>query len=375
MGKRELFIAIAFIVAGVVAYQIAAPPPAPGKGFSLNQLWNDTRRGMRANAAQATFTRTGSLPVSGELTDVRLEATSAQVQVLGEARADIGYELAVQSTGADHETALMYAKQVAVKTDDLGASMTLRLTYPKQGRHSAAITLHVPSRLGVLVSSSSGLLASKLASAQLDNVGGDVTIAEVSGAVTGSHRNGSLRVRSAGSVKLTLQRSRASFENVQRGLTLDLRDGECRIGNSKGPIELDQTRTEITILNHDGPVRIGGNDGSVTLTDPHDASKVDVRRAEVEVSLLRPVPLTLLTTDNTLRLMLDGPPHVAIDAVASLGRVRAEDFQLSAEPGDQESHLAHTFGGSGGARVSLRNLRGDIVIRNLRGSIVNPRGK
>jgi hypothetical protein len=206
-------------------------------------------------------------------------------------------------------------------------------------------------------------------------VAGDAVVSGVTGALTGMHRNGSLRVRDTGSVKLTLQRSRATFDNVLRGLTLDLRDGECRIANSKGPVELDEARAEITVTNHSGPIRIGGNDGRVTLTDPHDASTVDVRRAEVEASLLRPVPLTLLTTDDTLRLILDGPPHVAIDAVASLGRVHAEDFQLSAESGDQESRLTHSFGGSGDPRVSLRNLRGDIVIRNVRGSIVNPRGK
>jgi hypothetical protein len=160
---------------------------------------------------------------------------------------------------------------------------------------------------------------------------------------------------------------------VQRGLTLDVRDGECRIANSAGPVEVDEIRAEITVANHSGPVRIGGTDGRVTLTDPHDGSKVDVRRAEVEASLTRPVSLTLLTTDDTLRLMLDGPPHVAVDAVASLGRVHAEDFQLAAESGDQESRLTHTFGGSDGARVSLRNLRGDIVIRNAAPAVPPPK--
>jgi hypothetical protein len=365
MGKRELFIALAFVVAGVVAYRLTAPPPPPGvEGFSFSRFWSNARRGMRANAAQATFTRTGSVPVSHDLTEVRLEGTLAQVRLIGEARADIAYELNVQSNGPDHDAALAYAKQVTMKTDDLGASLTLRVTYPRDGRQSAAMILHVPSRLGVLVASASGVQASNLGSAHLDSVSGDVTVAEIAGALTGLHRNGSLTVRDAGSVKLTLQRSRASFDNVQRGLTLDIRDGECRIANSTGPVEIDEVRAEITVANHSGPVRIGGNDGRVTLTDPHDASKVDVRRAEVEASLMRAVPLTLLTTDDTLRLMLDGPPHVAVDAAASLGRVHAEDFQLSAESGDQESRLTHSFGGSGGARVSLRNLRGDIVIRN-----------
>jgi hypothetical protein len=375
MGKRELFIALAFVAAGVVAYQLTAPPPPPGaEGFSFGRFWTNARRGMRGSAAQATFTKTGSIPVGPGLAELRIEGVTRQVRLIGESRPDIAYELTVESTGPDYQTALGYAKQVTVKTDDLGTALTLRVGYPRNERQAATVVLHVPARLGVLLSGSNGVDASTLASLHLDNVAGDAAVSGVTGALTGLHRNGYLKVRDIGSVKLTLRGSRASFENVQHGLTLDLRDGECRIAASKGPIELDEMRVEVTVVSHAGPIRIGGNDGRITLSDPRDVSKVDVRRAEVEVSLLRPVSLTLLTTDDTLRLLLDGPAHVALDAAASLGRVHAEDFQLSPESDDQESRLTHTFG-AGDARVSLRDLRGDIVIRNLRGSIVNPRGK
>ena len=375
MGKRELFIAIAFIVAGAAAYQLTTPPRTAGReGFSFSRFLDNAKRGIRGNAAQASYTTSGTIRVAPDLAEVRVEGLNRAVRFVGEARTDIAYELATESSGPDKAAALDYARQVLVKTDDLGSALTIRVIYPRGGRQFASMTLRLPSRLGVLVSTSNGLDVSNLASAHLDNVGGEVTLSRITGAVTGLHRNGSLVAREAGSTKLTLQRSRASFENIEHGLTLDVRDGECRIANSKGPIELDQTRADITVVNHGGAIRISGTEGRVTIADPHEVVKVDVRRAEVEATLGRAVPLTLLTTDDTLRVLLDGPPPVSIDVVANLGKIRAEDFHVQPDTIDQESRLTHTFGG-GGVRVSLRNLRGDIVIRNTHGSIVNPRSK
>jgi len=211
---------------------------------------------------------------------------------------------------------------------------------------------------------SSGVEATGLSALHLENVSGDSEVSAISGTLGGFHRNGSLKVRGIGSVKMTLQNSRATFEDVQQGLTLDLREGECRIQSSKGPIELDERRTEVQILNHEGSVRVGGNDGRVNLDRPRGESKVDVHNTEVEVRLAQAIPLSLLTSDDTLRLLLEGPPHVVIDAVASQGRIQASDFGLQPESLEQEARLTHEFGG--GPRVSLRNLRGDIVIRNSR---------
>jgi hypothetical protein len=376
MGKRELLIAVAFVIAGVIAYQIEAPPPKPGsERFSISRLWNSVRRGVRGDAAKASTTTGGTLPAPSRLSELRLDGAMRQVRVVGESRADIAYELAVESTGADQETAMQYARQVAPKVDDLGSTVTLRVTYPSGGRQAAAMTLHVPSRLSLAFAGSSGVEAAHVASVLFDNVSGDATISDVPGALSGGHRNGLLAVRDVGSVKLTLQRSRATFTRIGQGLSLEARGGECQVTDSKGALDLDETGADVTVTNHAGPIRIGGNDGRVTLKDPREASKVDVRRAEIEVSVSRAVPLTLLTTDDTLRVLLDGPPPVTIDAVSNLGRIQADDFGLKEEVVDQERRISHAFGGATGARVSLRNLRGDIVIRNARRSIEKPIGK
>jgi hypothetical protein len=378
MGKRELFIAIAFILVGVVAYELTAPPPKAGEeGFSFSRLWNNARRGMRGNPAQVAFTQTGTFQAPTGVSEIRFEGNARRVRVIGESRTDIAYELAVESNGPDAPTALGYAKNTVLKQDNLGPALALRISYPREGRQSATLQVRVPSRFGVLIASptpSGGIEASHVAAVHLDNVSADATITNVAGAVVGGHRNGVLTVRDVGSVKMTLQRSRATFDGVQQAVTLDIRDGECAITNSNGPVELDENRAEVTIAGHHGTVRVGGTEGRVSLNDPRQESKIDVRRAEVEVRLVQAIPLTLLTTDETLRLLLDGPPRVMIDAAANLGHIQAADFGLQPESVDQESRLTHDFG-NGGPRVSLRNLRGDIVIRNSHAEIVIKKSK
>jgi hypothetical protein len=227
----------------------------------------------------------------------------------------------------------------------------------------------------VLVANANGVEITDVAAAQLDSARGDGSIARVVGALSGDHRDGSLEVADVGSAKLTLQRTRSSLDRVAGEIVLELRDGECVVTGPAGSVEIDQLRAEVAVRDARGPVRISGTDGEVRLTGPQAESTVDVRRAEVDVRLSTAVPLTILTTDGTLRLVLDGPPAVAIDAVASQGRVVADDFDLDADTTEQESRLAHTFGETTAPRVSLRNSHGDILIEIFSAAIVNPSDK
>ena len=357
MGKRELFIALAFVAAAAVAYQMTAPAPKPGEqGFSFSRIWNEARREMRGNQANATAKSTGSFPASAELSDLRFESVrvgALRLRLVGEARADVAYELSVQSNGPDEATALDYAKRVRLTTDDLGRSLTMRMDYPAEYRQSATMVVRLPSRMGVVVSGAGAIEVSDVATAQLDGMGGECAVSRVAGLLSGSHRNGRLKVDGAGSVKL------------------DVRNGQCSIANVKGRIDLDEQRDEITIANPAGPVWIGGSEGRIVLTNPRAESRIDVRRAEVEVQLSAAIPLTLLTTEDTLRLMLEGPPHVVLDAVATSARIQASDFDLPVDTNEKENRLMHTFGAAGAPRISLRNTRGDIVIRKSGAPIVN----
>jgi hypothetical protein len=83
--------------------------------------------------------------------------------------------------------------------------------------------------------------------------------------------------------------------------------------------------------------------------------------------------MSVSTTDELIELILGGgapagapaaAPAFELDAIASEGQVRADEWQLTPTRMDQDSRLDHTFGA--GPRVSLRTLRGDIVIKKIK---------
>ncbi len=189
-------------------------------------------------------------------------------------------------------------------------------------------------------------------------------IHSIAGPVTGTHRGGELEVIGVGSVRLTLQGSHAAFHEITQPIALDLRAGtECEITRPKGAVEIEESNSEVKIVEPEGTVRIGGERGRILVEAPGNETRVDVRRAEVEVLLRKAVPVTLVTTDEELRLLLEGPPAIKLDAVAPNGQISTPELDVNVETSDREARLAHTFGDNATARVSLRNLRGEIVIR------------
>jgi hypothetical protein len=270
----------------------------------------------------------------------------------------------VESTGPDEATAASYAKKTELKTDNLGSSLGLTITFPNEARRqTASLVLKIPAKLAVRVEGASRGKVKGVASVMLGNVSGEVTIEDVPGAITGAHRQGELTISRAGSISLSLNSSRAKFKNIVRGVIVTGRAGECEVTDSHGPLELTVTNVETTVSGHDGPIAIAGEGGVVRLKNPSHETRIDMRRTEVEVNLDAAVPLTALTTDETLTLVLDGPPAIDLDSTANDGgHVQASDFSLQPETADRASRLSHAFGPKA-ARVVLRNARADIVIR------------
>jgi hypothetical protein len=365
MGKRELIIVLGFVVAGVVVYQLTAPPLKEGeRGFSLSRIFSGIRKEMTANSASATIAKTGTLPVRPGVTEVRLSAArSVPLTIIGERRQDIGYEMSVESTGPDEATAREYAGRATITDDDLGEAQKLSIHFPQEGQQTAQLTLRVPSGLLIRLENAGRVRISDVRAVSLRNLAGGTTISNVSGAVSGSHRSGELTVTSVGSVDLALSASRARFSEISGAIQLTARSGECTISKSSGAVEVEMMNgVECTITEHAGPVRVSGETGSLRVALPSKDLMVDVRRMRVEVTLAAAIPLTVITTDEPLKLTLAGPPGITIDAAATDGgTIRASDFALEPTRQDRESRLGAPVGG-GGPRVVLRNIRADIVI-------------
>lgn len=364
MGKRELIIVIAFAVIGALAYQFTAPPATAGsRSFSFADFFRNARTEMRGNPGRGKFVHTASVPVPADLREVRLIGVSENVKIIGEARDTIDYEFTVSSNGPDDAAAVAFAKESVLERDDLGDSLVLRAVYPKAAQQRSTIVMHVPARLAVRVESSLGINVADVAAVHMEAIRGTVSLTGVAGAVTGAHQDGALTLTGAKSVKLRLTRSKHRISKVTGGLLLDLRDADSEITESAGALEVDETRTDLTVSEHKGPVTIRGNDGRITIRRPTAETRVDVRRAEVELLVERAVPITAITSDEPVRLILAGTPAFGLDAATTDAAIQAAEFELKPEVVEADARLSHQFGAKSDIRITLRNTRGDIILR------------
>ena len=192
MGKRELLLVAAFIIVGVVVYQVTAPPPAPGeRSFSLSQLVGNIRREIRGNRSFAEVTTTTSHAAPQGPGELRLKLGRADVTVTGEDRANIEAELHVRSSGFDTPEAERLARETVLKFDDTATILTASLFYPDAGRQTATVALKVPARLSVRMDPGSGTLKiTNVAAVDLVNARGETEIGQVAGRVSANQTGG-----------------------------------------------------------------------------------------------------------------------------------------------------------------------------------------
>ncbi|MEO6223314.1 MAG: hypothetical protein ABIP90_08685 [Vicinamibacterales bacterium] len=363
MGKRELLIIIAFVGVGTLAYQIAAPPATGNSGFSFTKIFSEARKEIRGNPGHGKFVHTASIPVPVGLREVRLIGVNENVKILGDARTTIDYEFTVNSSGSDDEAAVALAKETALKRDELGDAIVFRAAYPKPGSQRSSIVMHVPARLAVRVESSTGVEVTDVAAVHMEATRGAVALTNVAGAVTGVQQDGDFTLNGAGSVKLRLLRSKNTISKVAAGISLDLRDADCNVTESAGTLEVDETRSDLSVTGHKGAITVRGNEGSITISRPTEETRVDVRRAEVELLVERAVSMTIITSDEPIRLILTGAPAFSLDAAASDASIQGMELELKAEVTEADARLSHQFGAKSDVRITLRNTRGDIILR------------
>jgi hypothetical protein len=115
MGKRELLIVLAFIVAGTIAFQLSAPPAKEStSGFSFSKIIDSAKREMRGNRSYAAPPKTTVFAADADVSELRLMGSAGPVKIVGEARADVSLELTVTSTGEDEPAAIAIANKTTI---------------------------------------------------------------------------------------------------------------------------------------------------------------------------------------------------------------------------------------------------------------------
>lgn len=367
MGKRELLLAAAFLIAGVLVYQFTAPPPAPGeRSFSLSQIVNNVRREIRGNRANAETTTTSTHALPASVTELRLSLGRVDVTMTGEDRKDIEAQLQVRSTGFDVPEAERLAKESILTLEDAGSSVLGRMTFPEAGRQTAKLTLKVPARLAVRMDANSGeLTLTNLASVELVNARRETRLARIAGRVTATQTGGILRVLDAGSLKLTTRGADAVLEDIRGESLLNLRDGEVKGSRLIGPVELETHGTDVTfdkLEQATGTWRCNTVNGTLTLRGLRTDGRIDARNTGVSVDIDRAAPLSIYAEgEDTVNVTAPAGGY-QLDAVALRGEITLPEGTLQVAANGQERRAAGAVGG-GGPTITIRATRGNIAIK------------
>ena len=370
MGKRELLLIVAFAIAGAVVYQATAPAPAPGeRSFSPTQIIEHIRRGIRGNRASAESVNTTVYPVDRAITDLQVTwsgGTAAELTIVGEEREDISSELKVHSNAFDDAEAQRTAKATVLKLDRAGMRLVASIDFPKEGRQTAYLTLHVPARLLLKTASARGRTRiTNVAGAEVDSGRGDTEITQVKGRVAGSYRNGNLRVSGAGSIKLTTVGADLRLEQIAGETSIEMRAGNLRGADLGGPIDIDTTAVDIELEKLEktnGMVRISATAGSLSLKGLRTEARIDARNSDVDAMIERAAPLAIYSEGGSRVEITPPPGGYRLDAVASDGDISVPEGTVQVTANGQEHRATGAVKG-GGPTITIRTAHGSIRVR------------
>ena len=381
MGKRELLLAVAFVMVGLVVYQFTAPPPDPNaRGFSLGRIIDGIRREVRGRPESAEATQTFTRPSSDSLREVRIRMDIGAIAITGEDRDDIQAEFQVRSNGYDKAEAEKLAKESTLKFDEAGGVLIIATDYPEAGSQRGTLRLKVPSGLGVRLDSKNGeLTITNVAMVAMGIARAVTTITRVQGAVTLTQRGSTATITDVGSLKLTSAAgAKVRVGQVRGDVTLSTESGEFRGEGFSGGLEVDSRTTDLQFDKLDGlkgPVRVSANLGKVTFTGLTTDARIDGRETEIRVSMAAPAPLAIYNEGDEPIEVTVPPGGFTLDALSVNGKVTLDPaleqagLRVIAPPentppdGRRETRGSGSVNG-GGPTMTLRAQRGDIAIRS-----------
>ena len=367
MGKRELLIALAFIVAGTVAFQFSAPPAkSESTGFSFSKLLTQARREMRGNQSYVAPARQLAYAVDADITELRLAGSAGALKIVGEARPDVSLELTVTSTGENEAAAIAIAAKTLVKEDRFGHVLTLEFQFPEEETQTSQAVLKVPARLAVRLNANRDTTVSNVRAVDFAGpMRGATDVSQISEHVAGTQSGGTVTLASVAGVKMTLTRTRARITALTGDASLDISDGDTEITGAAGSLTIEQRRGDVTVRQPRGLLKVTGSDGQVRIIEAGGEVQVDLRRAEVDAELSGHATGALTTTDEELRVTFREPVAVRVDAVSTNGKIDAQDWNVAPTISANDARIDVALGTktASAPRVSLRNQGANIVLK------------
>lgn len=361
MGKRELGLILAFIVAGVIVWQFTAPK-AEGEGFSIGRLISHARREMQPRNASAEVTTHPSIPIDASTNELRLTLSAGgDLIIKGEDRADIGAELKVISDGVDEAEARKLAGESTLKVSRFADSVIVGWQFPDPGRQLPKLTLLVPRRLRIQLDGRGTAEVSGVDTVTLARQSGELKLASITTMVKGESR-GTVTIDGAQAVDLSIANNETVLKGVRGDVKLNVRAGEVRMDKSTGRVQITGTDARIRMDGVGGELRLEMVEGDVELNGVSAPLDIDTRSTPVTIDWLSAAPAKIQVRDANLDL--DLPKNAAsysLDARAAGGELRVPE-QLQKTTEGKETAVTKNAGSNAPA-IFVRGVGTTITIR------------
>jgi hypothetical protein len=364
MGKRELVLILAFALVGVVTYQLSAPAAQPGeRGFSFSRIIEDLRSHLDLDQARAVRRLEANWAVPAEVHELRIVDFNGAVRILAEERSDITADLTVEVFGADLAQAQAAAERVDLAFDIDGGAVVVGLRSAGSRRPRGTLSLLVPRRLSGRLGGAPGPLEARgLAEVTLDGRG-EVVLSDVSGAVTGEHRSGDVRISGAARVELTTRQSDIRLVDIRGDVLVHPNGGSVSVRRIAGELRVEGRRADIEAEDVGGPIALVTSDGVIDLRGVRTSTTIDARQTDVSLELAQAAPVKVTNVRDDVALVVPAGMSLTLDARATEGTIRVEDGLDVVLTGTARERRAHGDLEGGGPEVALDVTRGDIVIR------------
>jgi hypothetical protein len=369
MGKRELVLIALFLVAGVVIYQVTAPPPPPGTDVSVGGIFQRIRRQMQGARETSSGESRQTVPVSAATSLVRINIPRpSELTITGTDGDDISIEMRTTSRGYSQAEAKAAGDAAMVKADSKGETIVLTGTWedhrgPAGYVTQAAVTIALPRRLAVnLLPHAGGLTVTGVARFECTGTRGETRVTGTAGDVQISQSGGTVEVTGGTSLKLTTRNSRGEIAGISGPVRIDATGGRLKLSELTGPVEIEARNAELTLEKIDGmkpSFRYNGVGGELRVDGLRTEARIDGRNSKIDVAFAAAAPVTIY---NLGAIVVTAPPGgYTLDASTSEGRISSEESGITPSEGPDAHALGKVRGG--GPTLTLRATRGRIELR------------
>ena len=327
---------------------------------------------------QAPLSATGTLTIEDAHGDIKVTGSSQDGQV------HVSVTQRMYAWQQNEIEAHKRAEQVRLDGD----RNALLLTAPLEGEDEADLTVELPHDAVLTVRNSNG----------------DLTIAELRGAVELTSKAGDVQLTAlSGPVHLHTQDDDATItaHGLANGLTLDGRSGDIHLSEIQGPVALHgdffgtthlehirgevrfqssftnlacagipgelniEGRSDLTAQRLDGPVTVTTTNRNLTLDGIRGSATINDRNGSVALTLADAIQPVQITNENgSVEVGVPAQHGFTLRARTQNGQIENE-FGLTPETMGETSHVQAQVQG-GGPMLTLQTTEGDITLRRAK---------